>query len=126
MLKVLSLVVDPRYSLFFVSKLRFDVLFRQAVFPEQSAGGVTSTMTNQSTLVTNSREDLVDGVFANRWVLSAHPREQPATTTCEAMKFFESGKRLLREWTHKVSAHLHLGGRRRPYCFIQVKLFPFS
>ena len=90
-LKVLSLVVHPRDSLLFVSKLRFDMLFRPAVFPEQSASGMASAMANQATFVTNRRQDLVDGVFTNRRILSADSREQPSTAPGEALEFFESG-----------------------------------
>ncbi|MNP58151.1 hypothetical protein D3C76_1530430 [compost metagenome] len=88
MLKVLSLVVYTSDSLFFMSKLSFDMLFRPTVFSEQSASGVAGAMANQPALVTNRRKDFIDGVFANSRVLSADSREQPSTAPSETLEFF--------------------------------------
>ncbi|MCY1456585.1 hypothetical protein D9M71_738140 [compost metagenome] len=72
-----------------MSKLRFDMFFRPAVFPEKRASGMASAMANQSAFVTNRREDFVDSVFTNGWILGTDTGKQPSTTPGESLKFFQ-------------------------------------
>ncbi|MNT78118.1 hypothetical protein D3C72_2173260 [compost metagenome] len=61
------------------------MLFRPTMFPEQSACGMSSAVTYQPAFVTNRREDFVDSVFTNGWILSTDAGKQPSTAPGESL-----------------------------------------